>query len=63
VAKFHGDRLRDGGEKLAKEIFKKHHEHFIRPPVTTYGRPNKLVFPSPKSQFGHSEQTVNAQMV
>ena len=38
VAKFHGDRSRDGGEKLTKEI-KKHHEHFIRPPVTPYGRP------------------------
>jgi len=39
VTKFRGDRPRDLGERVAKE--KKHHEHFIRPPVTTvHGRPN-----------------------
>jgi len=43
VAKFHGDRSRDGGEKLAKEIKKKHHEQNRRPPVLPNGRPNKQV--------------------
>jgi len=38
VAKFHGDRPRDLGD-YALEKKKKHHEHFISPPVTTYGRP------------------------
>jgi len=39
VAKFQGDRLRDLGDPALK---KKHHEHFISPPVTTVnGRPNK----------------------
>ena len=39
VAKFQGDRLRDLGDPALK---KKHHEHFISPPVTTvHGRPNK----------------------
>jgi len=38
VAKFRGNRPRDFGERVAKE--KKHHQHFVRPPVTTYGRPN-----------------------
>jgi len=37
VAKFRGDRPRELGDLAAK---KKHHEHFIRPPVTPYGRPN-----------------------
>ena len=41
MAKFHGDRSRDGGGNLAKEK-KKHHEHFLSPPVTTYGRPNNV---------------------
>jgi len=40
VAKFQGDRSRDLGGNLAKEK-KKHHEHFIRPPVTPCGRPKK----------------------
>ena len=39
VAKFCGDRPRELGDLAAKK--KKHHEHFIRPPVTPYGRPNK----------------------
>ena len=39
VAKFRGDRPRDLGDYALKEK-KKHHEHFIRPPVTTVnGRP------------------------
>ena len=38
VAKFRGDRPRELGDLAAKK--KKHHEHFIRPPVTPYGRPN-----------------------
>jgi len=43
VAKFHGDRSRDGGGNLQwRNKKKKHHEHFISPPVTTYGRPNKF---------------------
>jgi len=38
AAKFQGDRLRDLGDPALK---KKHHEHFISPPVTTVnGRPN-----------------------
>ena len=42
AAKFHSDRPRDHGERVAKE--KKHHEHFIRPPVTTvHGRPKKKI--------------------
>ena len=39
VAKFRGDRPRELGDYALKK--KKHHEHFIRPPVTTVnGRPN-----------------------
>jgi len=46
VAKFQGDRSRELRERVAKkkEINKerKHHEHFISPPVTTVnGRPKK----------------------
>ena len=37
VAKFRGDRPRELGDYALK---KKHHEHFISPPVTPYGRPN-----------------------
>ena len=38
VAKFDGDRPRELGDLALK---KKHHEHFISPPVTTvHGRPN-----------------------
>jgi len=37
VAKFRGDRPRELGDYALKE--KKHHEHFISPPVTPYGRP------------------------
>jgi len=40
VAKFRGDRPRELGDLAAKK--KKHHKHFIRPPVTPYGRPNQL---------------------
>jgi len=40
VAKFRGDRPRELGDYALKKK-KKHHEHFIRPPVTPYGRPNK----------------------
>jgi len=32
---------RTRGERMKKE--KKHHEHFISPPVTTYGRPIKKI--------------------
>ena len=40
VAKFRGDRPRELGDLAAKKT-KKHHEHFISPPVTTvHGRPN-----------------------
>jgi len=39
VAKFHGDRLKDLRDYALEK--KKHHEHFISPPVTPYGRPNK----------------------
>jgi len=39
VAKFRGDRPREPGDLAAKKEKKKHHEHFIRPPVTPYGRP------------------------
>ena len=40
VAKFGGDWPRELGDYALKK--KKHHEHFIRPPVTTvHGRPNK----------------------
>ena len=39
VAKFRGDRPRELGDYALKK--KKHHEHFISPPVTTVnGRPN-----------------------
>jgi len=42
VAKFRGDRPRELGDyALKKEKKEKHHEHFIRPPVTPYGRPKK----------------------
>jgi len=41
VAKFQGDRSRELRERVAKKKKEKHHEHFIRPPVTTVnGRPN-----------------------
>jgi len=40
VAKFRGDRPRELGDLAAKK--KKHHEHFIGPPVTPYGRPNDM---------------------
>jgi len=39
VAKFYGDRPRKLGD-LALKKKKKHHEHFISPTVTRYGRPN-----------------------
>ena len=41
VAKFRGDQQRELGDYALKK--RKHHEHFIRPPVTPYGdgRPNK----------------------
>jgi len=42
VAKFRGDRPRELGNYALKK--KKHHEHFISPPVTTVnGRPNDVV--------------------
>ena len=40
MAKFRGDRPRELGDYALKK--RKHHEHFIRPPVTPYGRPKKL---------------------
>ena len=39
VAKFRGDRPRELGDLAAKKR-RKHHEHFISPPVTPYGRHN-----------------------
>ena len=39
VAKFRGDRPRELGDYAFKK--RKYHEHFISPPVTPYGRPNK----------------------
>ena len=41
VAKFRADRPRELGDYALKK--KKHHEHFIRPPVTPYGRPKEQV--------------------
>ena len=41
VAKFRGDRPRELGDYALKKK-EKHHEHFIRPPVTPYGRPNNI---------------------
>ena len=42
MAKFRGDRPRELGDYALKK--RKHHEHFIRPPVTTvHGRPNKII--------------------
>jgi len=40
VAKFRSDRPRELGDLAAKKK-RKHHEHFISPPVTPYGRPNE----------------------
>jgi len=40
VAKFRGDRPRELGDYALKK--KKHHEHFIGPSVTPYGRPNNF---------------------
>ena len=40
VAKFRGDLPRELGDYALKK--KKHHEHFISPPVTPYGRPNQI---------------------
>jgi len=42
VAKFRGDRPRELGDYALKK--KKHHEHFIRHPVTPYGRPNNAIY-------------------
>jgi len=42
------------GRGAAEETWrkkKKHHEHFISPPVTTYGRPNKNVFLKHEGHF------------
>jgi len=39
VAKFRGDWSRELGDYALKKK-EKHHEHFISPPVTPYGRPN-----------------------
>ena len=33
--------MAEGARRLGVE--KKHHEHFISPPVTPYGRPNKII--------------------
>ena len=41
AAKFRGDRPRELGDYALKKK-RKHHEHFISPPVTPYGRPNKI---------------------
>ena len=50
VAKFRGDRPRELGDYALKK--RKHHEHFIRPPVTPYERPNnnKLCLCGAKAQ-------------
>jgi len=42
VAKFRGDRPRELEDYALKK--RKHHEHFISPPVTTYGRPKNVFF-------------------
>ena len=47
VAKFRGDRPRELGDLAA--IKKKHHEHFIRPPVTTV--PGGLTSPARLAQL------------
>jgi len=49
VAKFHGDRLRDLGDYALEK--KKHHEHFISPPVTPYGRPKNEFYFDEKNIF------------
>ena len=41
VAKFHCDRPRDLEDYALEK--KKHHEHFISPPVTPYWRPNQSI--------------------
>jgi len=41
VAKFRGDRPMELGDYALKK--RKHHEHFIRPPITPFGRPNKQI--------------------
>jgi len=46
VAEFDGDRPRELGD-LALKKKEKHHGHFISPPVTTYGRPNKYFMMTP----------------
>ena len=51
VAKFRGDRPRELGDLAAKKKKRKHHEHFISPPVTPYGRPNKCNL----HQYRHQE--------
>jgi len=35
--------LAEGARRLGVEKKEKHHEHFISPPVTTYGRPKKTL--------------------
>jgi len=53
VAKFDGDRPRELGDLALKK--KKHHEHFIRLPVTTYERPKDAV-----SHFQEFPRTVKS---
>ena len=40
VAKFRG--IGRGSSEITRWKKRKHHEHFISPPVTQYGRPNKM---------------------
>jgi len=56
VAKFRGDRPRELGDYALK--IKKHHEHFIRPPVTPYGRPNQVKITT--DRLPESQQAINA---
>jgi len=54
VAKFQGDRLRDLGDPALK---KKHHDHFIRPPVTIYKTSRCFT-----NSYMHRDVSVSKQM-
>jgi len=62
VAKFRGDRPRELGDLAANKKKKKHHEHFIRPPVTPYGRPKKQNLPM-SSQCSMNRSHLGAQEI
>ena len=52
MAKFRGDWPRELGDYALK---KKHHEHFISPPVTPYGRPNNFTQSFQSQSLGNDE--------